>query len=433
MTWLNENPDIQFLQVAACDLNGQARGKLIPRKFAAKALSDGTRFPFSILNLDMSGADIKNSPIVFESGDPDGILRPTERGPVALPWLNNSALLPVWMFEGDTPFSGDPRHALVQILARYKNLGLTPLTATELEFYLLDNHGQALRAAADPITGQPAQSDTLSLTALDAFEPFFTDLYAGAEAMNIPADTATSEAAPGQFEINLMHSADALETADNTWLFKMLIKGTARKHGLTATFLAKPFPDQGGNGMHTHFSILDAQGENVFASNPSILKHAIAGCLAAMDDSTLIFAPHGNSYTRLAPNSHAPTSICWGNENRTTALRIPGGASQATRIEHRVSGGDANPYLMLASILGAALWGIENKMTPAAETIGNAYTQDLPQISSSWSNAIDGFENSTILPNFLPKPLIENLTATKRQEARNDDAKTRIQRHLDTA
>ena len=181
---------------------------------------------------------------------------------------------------------------------------------------------------------------------------------------DIPADTAISETGLGQFEINLMHSDDALRAADDTWLFKMMVKGLARRHGFAASFMAKPYPEYSGNGLHTHFSLLDRDGNNVFDNGgpegTTMLHNAVAGCLAAMHDCTLIFAPHANSYDRLVPGMHAPTGIAWAYENRTAAVRIPSGSSAARRIEHRVAGGDVNPYLMLAAILGAALIGIED-------------------------------------------------------------------------
>ena len=238
--------------------------------------------------------------------------------------------------------------------------------------------------------------------------------------MDIPADTTTSETGLGQFEVNLMHCDDALRAADDAWLFKMLVKGLARRHGFAASFMAKPYADYSGSGLHTHFSILDEKGENIFDSGgpkgTAQLRHAVAGCLAAMHDSTLLFAPHFNSYERLVPDKHAPTAISWGYENRTAAIRIPAGSTSARRIEHRVAGGDVNPYLMLAAILGAALCGIEDGAEPPPPVTGNAYAMDLPQIPATWEAAIDAFEHSDSLYRFLPKELIRNLVQTKRQE-----------------
>ena len=195
----------------------------------------------------------------------------------------------------------------------------------------------------------------------------------------------------------------------------------ARKHGFAATFMAKPYGEEAGNGMHVHFSICDETGRNIFDNGgpegTAELHAAVAGCIAAMRDSTLIFAPHGNSYERLIPGAHAPTSAAWAYENRTAAIRIPGGNPAARRIEHRVAGGDINPYLMLATILGSALIGIEDGMTPPPPSEGNIYEiEGLPQLAGSWEEAIDLFENSPLIARILPPMAIRNLVMTKRQE-----------------
>ena len=421
--FLRKHPQINSIRVAAADLNGQPRGKRIPARFADKVVSDGTRFPLSVMNLDIWGEDIDDSPLVFESGDRDGVLRPTERGFVPMPWLSSpSALLPIWMYRDDgRPFEGDPRHALAAVLNRYKARGLKPVVAVELEFFLIDDSGKSLQVPVSPRSGKRRKAaEIMSIRALDAFDTFFGDLYDACEEMDIPADTAISEAGLGQFEINLMHQSDALRAADDAWLFKMLLKGMARRHGFAASFMAKPYEDYSGSGLHMHFSILDDEGNNVFddggPQGTDTLRHAVAGCLDAMHDSALIFAPHGNSYDRLVPGNHAPTSICWAYENRTAALRIPSGNPAARRIEHRVAGGDVNPYLMVAAVLGAALNGIEDGAEPPAPITGSAYELDLPQMPIDWGKAIDIFADSKIMPRIFDPGLIRNFVLTKRQE-----------------
>jgi len=351
--WLRKHQEVRTIRVAAADINGQPRGKRVPVRFADAVVENGTRFPMSVLNLDIWGEDIEDSPLVFESGDADGILKPTERGFMPMPWLDApTALLPIWMFrENGKPYEGDPRHALAAVIDRYKARGLTPVCAMELEFYLIDDSGKTLQVPPSPRSGKRRKAaEIMSIRALDAFDTFFTDLYDACEAMDIPADTAISESGLGQFEINLMHTDDALRAADDAWLFKLLVKGLARRHGFAASFMAKPYADYSGNGLHTHFSIIDKEGTNVFDNGGTegspLLMNAVAGCLAAMHDSALIFAPHDNSYERLVPEAHAPNAICWAYENRTSAIRIPSGNPKARRIEHRVAGGDVNPYLL---------------------------------------------------------------------------------------
>ena len=238
--------------------------------------------------------------------------------------------------------------------------------------------------------------------------------------MGIDAHTSIAEAGVGQFEINLNHT-DAMRAADDAVLFKHMVKGLARAHGVVATFMAKPYADQPGNGAHVHFSVIDTAGRNVFDDGTGTgndrLRHAVGGCLIGMAETSLLFLPHGASYDRLAPGSHAPTAIGWGYENRTAAVRIPGGSSRARRIEHRVAGGDICPYLMLAGVLGAAMIGIEDGTLPPEPLTGNAYDADLPHISNSWDAAIDAFETSAMSRRIFPDMLIENLVLTKRQEA----------------
>ncbi|WP_171128866.1 MULTISPECIES: glutamine synthetase family protein [unclassified Ruegeria] len=414
---------LHTFRVAACDLNGVPRGKRVPSSYAEKLDKGAVRLPFSALNVDLWGADIADSPLVFETGDADGVLRPTERGPVPVPWLDTpTALVPMSLFDDDgTPFSGDPRHALQSVLDRYAQRGWSVVAATELEFTLLDASGDRPRPPINPVTGRRLAGEAvLSMSELDAFDAFFNALYDGCAAMGIPAQTAISESGVGQFEINLNHQ-DAMRCADDTWLFKMLTRGLARKHGFAASFMAKPYRDDAGNGMHVHFSVKDKTGKNIFddgsPQGSDLLRAAVAGCLAAMPASTLIFAPFGNSYDRLVPGAHAPTGASWAYDNRTAALRIPGGAPVARRIENRVAGGDTNPYLMLAAVLGAALVGIEDNMQPPPPVSGNAYeVKGLPQLAADWPQAIAAFESDPLMARVLPTDLIRNFCLTKRQE-----------------
>lgn len=359
-----------------------------------------------------------------------------------MPWLDApTALLPLWMFHPDgRPYDGDPRQALARVVDRYKAAGLVPVVATELEFFLIDDSGRTLRVPPSPRSGKRRTGgEVLSLRALDAFDQFFTTLYDACESMDIPVDTSISEAGPGQFEINLMHQADPLKAADDTWLFKMLVKGVARSYGFAASFMAKPYDAWPGNGMHMHFSVLAKDGRNIFDNGgdegTEALRHAVAGCLRAMPGSTLLFAPHENSYDRLVPNAHAPTGIGWSYENRTAAIRIPSSGPKARRIEHRVAGGDVNPYLTVAAILGAALNGIEDRLQAPAPFKGNAYDQQLAQLPVDWGEAIDAFDTCPEIRRIFPEHLIDNYLRTKRQElhymAELSDEET-VELYLDT-
>lgn len=401
------------LRIAATDLNGQFRGKRLP----ASAVGKRANMPLSVMNLDIEGSDIEGSALVFATGDQDGVLVPWS-DPVPLPWLGGAAVLQPAMMtvDGQTPFAGDARQALIDVLAGFDRQGLTVIAACELEFYLLDAEGN-FAPAMNPTTGRRlAETGILSLREMDGFAAFFDEIESGAAAMGLADLTITGEAGVGQFEVTLSHGP-ALKAADDVVLLKELIKGTARRHDMAATFMAKPFPNESGNGLHTHFSVLDADGQNVFLDQSS-LHAAIAGCLDHFTASTLIFAPHINSYARFVEAAHAPTSATWGHDNRTVAVRIPAGPPAATRIEHRVAGGDVNPYLLYAAIFGAALHGMTRKLTPPPATTGNAYDQTgAAKLHPDWSSAIDGFADAD-WTGIFPPLLVENLLATKRQEQR---------------
>ena len=442
--WLQDNPDVARLQVAVCDLNGVMRGKLIPREQAAK-LNGGVRMPLSVFGIDIWGEDAVNSGQVFETGDGDGICEFTGRGPQLLPWLETpTALIPLWMLdEHKQDNTSDPRRALASVCANYKAAGLTPVIATELEFYLFDaqltDSGQP-QPPSSPFTGKPTEGGALySVDELEAYELFLKDIYESCEASGIAADAAIAENGNGQFEINLLHSDDPLRAADDAMLFKRLVKGLARKHGYRASFMAKPYGNRSGNGMHLHFSLLDSEGNNVFDDGTDfgtdVLRHAVAGCLAAAAQSTIIFAPHQNSYRRLRPNTHAPIAIAWGYENRTALVRIPGGSHKARRIEHRAAGADSNPYLVIASVLGAALDGIQKKLQCPEPIEGDAYNAELKSLPLSWQDALTAFEAGDCMKSLFNPILRQMLVACKQQEIEalaTQVSENEIRSYLDT-
>ena len=418
------DPDtLRQIRVVIPDLNGVARAKRMPASALPKLMAGQTKMPLSALNLDILGNDIEGSPLLFDTGDADGFLRPTPRGLLPMPWIGpEAAMLPMAMhLEDGTPFAGDGRNALASVVDRLAARGLTAVTATELEFYLIDDSGDQFAPPANPATGRRNWgAATLSMQVMDMFNPFFDALYAGCEALGIDADTATSEAGPGQFEVNLAHGPDPMRMADDTWLFKLLVRRLARMHGFAASFMAKPYPDSSGSGLHVHASLLDRDGRNIFddgtRNGSEALRKATGGVLASMADATLIFAPHAGSYDRLVPNAHAPTGVGWAYENRTASVRVPNGPPAARRLEHRVPGGDTNPYLVLAVILGGMELGLADGMIPPAPLTGNAYEQDLPQIPTTWEDAVTRFATSDLMKRLLPARLIDNFTRTKRQE-----------------
>ncbi len=421
--WLSDRPEIQSIFACVCDLNGTLRGKRIPVDQAIKVVEGGVRMPLSVVSVDVWGEDIENSKLVFETGDSDGLCDFTGRDLLPISWTERpTAMAMLWMRQEDgTPFAGDPRRALSTVVERYKARGLTPVVATELEFYLCDPSDDRPKAPHSPVTGKRLDSDgALSLDELQHFDGFLNDVYDACKEQGIPADAAISENGAGQFEINLLHVDEPLKAADDAVLFKRLVRGVARKHGFAATFMAKPYGDRAGSGFHVHFSMLDENGNNVFdnggeAGTPLMLN-AVAGLLATMQENSLTFAPHENSYRRLMPGAHAPTGVAWGYENRTAAIRIPGGSHKARRIEHRVAGADANPYLVLTSILGGALLGIENEMIPTPAIVGDAYRLDLPHLPLDWASAIEAFEDGKHVADVFSAQLQTMLVECKTQE-----------------
>lgn len=410
-------PQARSLRLAAADLNGIPRAKRKPIPAGNGQVSG--RYPYSALNVDILGHDIEGSPLVFDTGDADAELLPTGRI-WPMPWLANpAALVPVSMYHQDgTAFAGDPRHALGQAVSRLAAIGYTPVIGVEYEFFLL---GDDYRPAAPPgLPARPYAGDVLCLAQLDAFDAYLSDLYEACADMDIPAEVASSESAPGQFEITLGHLNDPMRAADNAWGFKLAAKGIARKHGINACFMAKPDPQVSGSGLHCHISLIDRQGRTVFddgrASGTPALQHAIAGCLEALPDSTALLAPYPNSFDRFVADAHAPYGVAWGYDNRTVALRVPPGPR---RLEHRVAGADANIYLLLAVVLGAMARGLDAGRTPPKPLTGNAYEQPLAEIPRTQPDALSRMEASKILPDLLPPMLIDNFLRTKRQEARD--------------
>lgn len=421
--WLSAHPQVETLFAAVCDLNGTLRGKRVPMHQADKVFDGGMRMPLSIFGVDIWGEDIEGSELVFETGDADGLCDFTGRVPVLMDWTNRpTAMAQLWMRdEAGTVFPGDPRRALGAVVDRYAALGLTPVVATELEFYITDPSSPRPQPPLSPTTGKRLDSDgVLSLDELLHFEALLDDIYDACHVQGIPADSAISENGAGQFEINLLHVDDPLKAADDAVLFKHLVRGIARKHGFAASFMAKPYGERAGSGLHVHFSLLDRDGNNVFDNGGDegtpMLRHAVAGLLDTMQENALIFAPHENSYRRLLPGAHAPTNVAWGYENRTAAIRIPGGSPKARRIEHRVAGADANPYLVLASILGGALLGIEGEWKPSEPIEGDAYSLDLPHLPLDWASAIDTFARGSHVTQIYSRRLQRMFTQCKRQE-----------------
>lgn len=426
--FLEANPDITSIHVIWTDICGVARGKILRRDELVPAWKDGRFMPISALVLDITGQDVPETGLVFDEGDRDMLLWPVLGSLVRIPWMEEPTaqyLATVRDLDG-TPHFADPRNALEAIVKRFQSeLNMTPVGAVEVEFFLMD------RASA--IAGEPRAPKSLInehrpqhyqayyLQDLDDFAPFFKDLYAYCEAQGLPAKTLISEYAPGQMEIVLRHRADVLKACDEGIMLKRLIKATAEKHGMAATFMAKPYAQWTGSGMHIHVSLGDEKGNNLFAADDpmqnELLLHSIGGLKAAMAESMLIFAPNANSYRRFRRNSYAPVSASWGINNRTVSIRIPAGAANACHIEHRPSGADANPYLVMAAILAGMHYGITEKSDPGNPVVGNGYEKRAKYIPGNWFDAIDAFWRASIMKEYFGKPFVDTYCTLKEVEA----------------
>lgn len=420
--FLTDHPDIETIEVLLPDVNGVMRGKWLPRENLLKVFKGGFKMPLTTANLDIWGRDIPE--LVFESGDADGICVPIERSLQRVPWSKRpAAQVQVSLSQVDgTPYEADSRVVLQQVFERYRAMGLRPVVALELEFYLF----KAERSAnGEPVhTGDAAldvvATEAYSVDTMQDYEDVFYDMRQAADALGLPVDTFVKEASPSQYEINLHHVDDPVLAADQALMLKRMIKKVARNHGFCASFMAKPFGDLPGNGLHVHFSLLNEAGENVYDNGTELgsdlLRHAIAGLADSMAESMAVFAPNQNSYRRFQAGCHAPLSPSWGYENRTVALRVPAGDTRAMRVEHRVAGADANPYLTLAAILAGAYRGITEKREAPPPTEGNAYDQHKPTLPVFWSEALKAFDQSTFVGEYL-NPVIQRIySASKWQE-----------------
>jgi glutamine synthetase len=426
--FLAAHPEVTFIDILYMPMSGPPRGKRIRPHELLTVYGHGRYLPGSITVVDMQGADCEDTGLVWEDGDADRLAKPAPNTLFKAPWLGDDvAQCVLSLYELDGQASDlDPRHVLQGVVDRFTADGLTPDVACELEFYLCDQRYEGQRASlpASPISGHmPTGNEVYGLRELDDHMPYLRDLYAAALAQGLPIEAAISEFAPGQLEIGLEHRADALRVADDAMMFKRLVKGCAVTHGMEATFMAKPFEGRAGNGQHLHVSVLDEDGNNIFASEDPqgtlALGHAIAGMQALLPAGMAIFAPNQNSYRRFVGNSYAPVAATWGVNNRTVGLRVTAGPPKSRHVEHRVSGADANPYLALAAMLAGVHYGLTQKLDPGPAILGDGYAQaDKAPVTlpKHWYAAVDAFEASDVLASYLGARFMRMYTIVKRTE-----------------
>jgi glutamine synthetase len=426
--FLAARPGLRFIDLLLHDLNGVDRGKRVDLASARSTFANGLLLPGSMFALDVPGETVQETGLGFDEGDADRPCLPIAGTLVDVPWLDHGvAQAQVTMHERNgAPFAGDPRHALTRVLAQFEPLGLKPVVAIELEFYLIDRERTEAglpQPPRSPTTGRREYRTQInSMLDLDEYSAVLAGIDAACRTQNVPSTTALAEYGPGQFEVNLHHSDEALLACDQAVRFKRIVKCVARHHGMDATFLAKPYADMAGSGLHVHISLNDAAGTNTFASDQplgsAVMRHAAAGLLSTMADGMAIFAPLANSWRRFRPEAYVPLTADWSVNNRGAALRVPVSDAANRRLEHRVAGAEANPYLVMAWILGGILKGLQERHLPHAPLEGNAYHakrggESLPRY---WPTALDRFDQSAFARELLGPALHRLYSLVKRYE-----------------
>ena len=410
--FLRRYPDTQLLELLQPDMLGILRGKRVVRDEFVKPFAGGLNFCGATVLLDAKGQTFERIDNGGRDGDPDAISTAVPGSLAPVPWAEvpTAQVLLVMADSAGQPFFADPRQVLRLAARPLQEMGLTAVAATELEFYVLDSDGDRPRPKVGHIPGtrHPQGGPQYgSMDDLEDVDPFLAELYAVCRAQNIPAGATLKEFSPGQFEVNLHHVANAELACDHAVLLKRAVKAVARRHGLGASFMAKPFAEWAGCSLHVHISLTDAAGRNVFAGSSQdrpfsdTLRHAIGGLAAAMRESMAIFAPTANSYRRYRPGLFVPLAPNWGRNHRGVALRIPMSAPEDTRVEHRPGGADGNPYLVMAAILASIHHGITNKLDPGPMVAEGAVIEEKAELPLRWEAALDAFEAGSILPKYL--------------------------------
>lgn len=403
--YLAAHPETVQIQAFLTDPSGVARGKVLRPEELATAYRDGRPLPCSILSLDMLGVDVLETGLVWEEGDSDRPCFPVAGTITAAPWHEvPTAQLLLTSYERDgSPSPADPRHMLARSVAALEKMGLKPVVAIELEFYLVDRKAAAdgqIKPPAAPNGYAPAHHQAYLMQDLEDFSGFLNDVFDGAKKMGLPARTLISEYSPGQFEIVLEHRKDTMRAADDAILYKRLVKGVADRHGFTATFMAKPYAELSGSGMHVHVSLADDTSSNLFAGEGDLtphLAHAIGGLEKTMAESMAFFAPNANSFRRFRPNSYAPLAPAWAVDNRSVPLRVTAGRAETRHLEHRVCGADANPYVALAVVLAGIAEGIEKQIAPSTPVTGDSYSQQEATLPINWWKALEVARRSSFI------------------------------------
>jgi glutamine synthetase len=404
--------------VAFTDMQGRLLGKRLHAEFFVEEVGEGHPVESCnyLLALEMEMDPVPGYEIAsWERGYGDFALTPDLSTLRRIPWLDASALVlcDVGWHDG-SPVAPSPRQVLRAQMERADALGFTPMMGSELEFFLLkETYAEAYAKHYRDLTPSVPYILDYHILATTYDEPFIREIRNGMHAAGIRVETSKGEAWPGQQEINFRF-ADALTMADNHVIYKNGAKELAHLHGCSITFMAKPDHTWIGNSCHIHSSLW-RDGEAAFAEDDALFGRWLAGQIACFRELAVFLAPNVNSYKRYAAGSWAPTTLAWGNDNRTCGFRVVGHGS-GRRVETRIPGGDVNPYLAFAAVIAAGLHGIEQGLEPPAALEGNAYESDSERFPSTLREAIAALETGSTARGALGDGVVDHYLNYARTE-----------------
>ena len=422
LRWLKER-HITEVECLVPDITGNARGKIIP---ADKFSHDyGTRLPEGIFATTVTGEYPDDYYELTSPADADMILRPDPDTVRMVPWATDptAQIIHDCYTKSGEPHELAPRNVLRRVLAAYEELGLKPVVAPEVEFFLVQKNTDPDFPLLPPAgrSGRPETArQSYSIDAVNEFDPILDLMYDYCDTMKLDVDTLIHESGAAQLEVNFTHD-DAMSLADQVFLFKRTMREAALRHGIYATFLAKPMETEPGSAMHIHQSLVRiADGKNVFAGHAEgeyseTFDNYLAGLQKYVPAAMGFFAPNVNSYRRLVFGEVSPSNVEWGFDNRTCGLRVPMDTLENNRVESRFAGSDANPYLAMAATLACGLLGIREKLTPTTPISGNAKElgYELPR---SLGESLDALEGCDALQELLGRRFCRAYVSVKRKE-----------------
>lgn len=419
-------PDVRHLDAFTTDISGNPIGKRYQADAIREIYDSGSSLCAAMHLTDVNGECWDVFGLGFSDGDPDGPTRPIPGTLTPVPWASEpraQCLVRLYEPDGATPKWFDPRTVLEGVVGRYDAIGLTPVVAIELEFYLTDRRPDGdgrPQPAINPRTGRRIRHGRVfGMDELDAFDEVIGAIEGACKAQGLPVTTICSEYGAGQWEINLRHVEDAVVASDHAVLMRRAVRETARRHGFDATFMSKPFPESSGSSLQVNVSISDGDGNIFDPTRPDgddRLGHAIAGLQAALAESMAIFAPNLNAFRRFEANQFTPVNVDWGENNRSVAFRIPSSAPADRRIEHRAPGADANPYLATAAVLAGVHHGLTQRLTPTAIEQGNRSEHVADSLPLTLWQALAALERAEVLPEYLGPRYVEAFAAVKQHE-----------------